>query len=363
MLGFLFHRIQPLGLFRVLLAIGAFLGLTGCQTARFYSQAARGQLEVLKRQVPVETLLKSPDTSPLLKKQLAQIQDLRDFAGEFLGLRSKGYYENYADLGRSHVVWNVFAAEEFSNEAKTWWYPLVGRLKYQGYFQKEMAMRYAETLRVEGLDVHVAPVSAYSTLGWFRDPILNTWSNYEEMRLAELVFHELAHRRLFIRGDTDFNEAFATATARIGVKRWLRAHGRIQDLTSYELLLKRDEALSAAVRSTRARLARIYAQYRIGVTTNSSTSGLQPDAVRTQKREFMEQLQKAFPKVFTELPNNASLAQIDTYERLVPGFERLYDRSGADLELYFSAVASLGKMPKDKRLEEIEWLVLLKPLE
>lgn len=359
----LFNRIQVVRWVWVLMAVAVVPWLTGCQTARFYSQAARGQLEVLRRQVPVQKLLKDPNTPQSLQKQLEQIQELRDFAGEFLRLPSKGYYEKYADLRRPFVVWNVFAADEFSNEAKTWWYPLVGRLKYQGYFQKDLASRYAEVLRAGGLDVHVGPVSAYSTLGWFRDPILNTWSNYEETRLAELVFHELAHRRLFVHGDTDFNEAFATATARIGVRRWLQAHGRIPDLKRYELQLKRSAEMSAAVRSTRARLARLYAQLRAGVGTNSAAPMPTADEVRRQKGELMGQLQKSFPTVFTEIPNNAWLVEIDTYERLVPGFERLYDRSGSDLELYYSAVKNLGKMPKDKRLEEIEWLALLKPLQ
>lgn len=354
-------RIQVASWLRVFLAIVALPWLLGCQTARFYSQAARGQFEVLRHQVPVRKLLSDPNTPVSLKKQLEHIQEIRDFAGEFLRLPAQGYFEKYADLGRPHVVWNVFAADEFSNEAKTWWYPLVGRLKYQGYFEKELAARYAEVLKADGLDVHIGPVSAYSTLGWFRDPILNTWSNYEETRLAELVFHELSHRRLFVRGDTDFNEAFATATARIGVRRWLQAHGRVQDLKRYELQLKKDADMSAAVRSTRARLAKLYAQFRVD-GTNSSSSALNPEEIRRQKRALMEQLQKAYPTVFNETPNNAWLVEIDTYERLVPGFERLYDRSGSDLELYFSAVKNLGKMPRDKRLEEIEWLALLQPL-
>lgn len=360
----LFYRgIQPRGLLRVWFALVTLFGLTGCQSARFYYQASRGQIEVLRRQVPVKPLLKDPQVDPTLKKQLIKIQELREFAGDFLKMPSSGYYEQYADLGRSHVVWNVFAAEEFSTEAKTWWYPLVGRLKYQGYFRKEMASQYADALRAQGLDVHVGPVSAYSTLGWFRDPILNTWAAFEETGLAELVFHELAHRRLFIRGDTDFNEAFATATARIGVRRWLQAHGRLQDLKHYEQQLKREESLSVAVRSTRTRLERIYAQSRIGTSTNAASASPPLDAIRKQKRELMEQLQRSFPQVFTEVPNNAWLAQIDTYERLVPGFERLHDRSGSDLELYFSAVKNLGRMPTAKRLEELEWLALLKPLE
>lgn len=358
-----YRRIQPRGFLRVWFALLTLFGLTGCQSVRFYHQASRGQLEVLRRQVPVKTLLSAPDVDPALKMQLSKIQELREFAGEFLKMPSSGYYEKYADLGRSHVVWNVFAAGEFSIEAKTWWYPLVGRLKYQGYFRKEMASQYAEALRGHGLDVHVGPVSAYSTLGWFRDPILNTWAAFEETRLAELVFHELAHRRLFIRGDTDFNEAFATATARIGVRRWLHAHGRLQDLKRYEQQLKREESLSVAVRSTRTRLERLYAQSQVHANTNAASVAPPLDGIRKQKRELMEQLQRTFPQVFTELPNNAWLAQIDTYERLVPAFERLYDRSGSDLELFYSAVKNLGKMPKAKRLEELEWLAMLKPLD
>jgi predicted aminopeptidase len=207
---------RPLGF--ALFAV-VFLSIaSGCQTSRFYTQAIRGQYDVLSRQVPISKFTNNPSTPPELKQRLQRVQALTEFASVFLKLPAEGYYQKYADLQRPHVVWNVFAADEFSIEAKTWWYPMVGSLKYQGYFRQELAENYATQLRHEGLDVYVGPVSAYSTLGWFRDPILNTWIGYEETHLAELVFHELSHRRLFIHGDTDFNEAFATATARIGVR-------------------------------------------------------------------------------------------------------------------------------------------------
>jgi predicted aminopeptidase len=124
-------------------------------------------------------------------------------------------------LGRRYALWNVYAAPEFSLEAKSWWYPVVGRLKYRGYFSEARARRLAAQLAKKGYDVHVGGVAAYSTLGWFRDPVLNTFIDYDEADLAELIFHELTHQRVFIAGDTEFNEALATTVAEEGARRWL----------------------------------------------------------------------------------------------------------------------------------------------
>lgn len=342
--------------FRSAAVCGLLALTTACHTGRFYWQAVRGQSDILVRQRSIAQLTNSPTVPASLKRQLQQVQQLSDFADRHLRLPSGGAYRKYADLERPYVVWNVFAADEFSVEAKTWWYPLVGRLKYQGYFQESRARDYSGELKARGLDVSIGPVKAYSTLGWFRDPVLNTWINDPDTELAELIFHELTHRKLFIPGDTDFNEAFATATSRICVKMWLEATGQVLELQLYTQRQQDDERFRRAVRSSREDLAALYATLRKPVGHEAPELEDQVQKARDQKRRIMEALQREFPEEFRHLPNNARLAQIDTYERYVPAFERLHQASASNLDAYFDAVRKIGKIPKSKRFETLERL-------
>ncbi|NNM30856.1 MAG: aminopeptidase, partial [Akkermansiaceae bacterium] len=217
----------------------ALLVLDGCETVQFYTQAAGGQAEILSRQKPIRTALQDGRTPPVVRERLALTAALRRFAREELALVPSVTYTTYADLGREHVVFVVFAAPEFSIEPKSWWYPVVGHQDYRGFFAEDDARRAARALRKDGYDVYVGGVDAYSTLGWFRDPVLNTFADYPELEYVELIFHELTHHKLYIKGHTDFNEAFATAVAREGVRRWLRARNEPGRLAAYERTLRR----------------------------------------------------------------------------------------------------------------------------
>src|SRR5439155_27160335 len=175
-----------------------------------------GQYALLTHQQSIEKLASAPATPSPLKEKLRLVQDLRVFAKQELRLPVDGHYRKYVDVHRAFVVWNVEAAPEFSLEPKSWWYPFVGRLEYRGYFSEGSARRYGSRLEKKGNDVHVGGVEAYSTLGSFADPVLNTFILDAEGDLAELIFHELAHDRVFARGDTNFNEAFATSVGQEG---------------------------------------------------------------------------------------------------------------------------------------------------
>jgi predicted aminopeptidase len=213
--------------------------ISGCHTASYYQQAASGQLEILSKREPIAELLADSQTRPALRDKLQLVLDLREFAEHELRLKTDGHYLLYADLGRRFVVWNVYAAPEFSLEPKKWWYPVVGSLKYRGFFSEEDAKRYGADMAKQGYDVYVGGVDAYSTLGWFKDPVLNTFIHHSPPELAELLFHELAHQRVFAKGDTDFNEAFATAVGEEGVRRWIAAHGDAEMRAQYEVALRR----------------------------------------------------------------------------------------------------------------------------
>jgi predicted aminopeptidase len=237
-----------IGLFAVVLVV------SGCRTLKFYGQAIKGQYQIFAHQQPVDEVIADPKTPDRLKHQLELLQKLRQFGEQELKLPVDGHYRKYVDVHRPYVVWNVQAAPQFSLEPKTWWYPLVGSLEYRGYFSERVATNYANDLRKKGYDVFVGGVDAYSTLGWFKDPVLNTFIYRPEPDLAEVIFHELGHQRLFARGDTDFNEAFATVVGQEGARRWLQSRGDTNSFNAYLISRRRNEQVVRLMMETRARL-------------------------------------------------------------------------------------------------------------
>ena len=213
---------------RVLIALALVAGaaaIGGCSSLGYYAQSIDGHFAMLRAARPIPEIVADPGTAEPLKQRLQRAQQIRAFASRELGLPENGSYRSYADLQRPFVVWNVFAAPELSLDLKQWCSPVVGCATYRGYFERDAAERAAVELRAEGYEVNVAGVPAYSTLGWFSDPLLNTFIGGTEGQLAGLVFHELAHQVVFVGGDTTFNESFATAVEREGVRRWLNANG------------------------------------------------------------------------------------------------------------------------------------------
>lgn len=318
-------------------------GLSSCETAHFYAQGIKGQLEILGHKQPVAKLLANPSTDARLRKQLAFTESLREFAIREFHLPARHAYDSYTDLKRPHVVWVVFAAPEFSVEPHKWTYPFLGKLDYRGYFNEKDARKLADELKQQGLDVIMGGVDAYSSLGYFNDPLLNTFIFDPEVDLAELLFHELTHRRLFVAGNTDFNEAFATATSQICVVRWLAATGRLSDLRLYQLRLREETMFTDEVLKTRAALAVLYAR------------PLPIETKRQRKAALLKKLSgriQAMPELAAEKGfqawarkplNNAQLNSISSYNALIPQFYALNKRCGGDLELYFKEAAKLKR--------------------
>lgn len=333
-------------------ALLAVLLIGSCGTAQFYRQALGGQMEIWRKSRPNDQVMADPAVADPVKKRLEFIEDLRSFAARELGLPTKSFGK-YCDLKRPYVVWVVFAAPEFSVEARSWWYPLVGSLKYRGFFNEEDAKAEGDRLKKKGLDVFVGGVEAYSTLGYFKDPVLNTFLHRSDFELAELVFHELTHAKVFIPGDTDFNEAFATANAENGVRRWLRSKGDLKGLKDYEAKLKKSREVIHLLLGTREKLREVY------VRTYPSV-----EAERLAKqRVFEDMLKQALsirPNV-TVAPkhtvnaaqkwNNARLNTVAAYYTLVPGFERLLQKHNGNLDAFYHEVSSMRKLSNDERLK------------
>lgn len=287
-------------------------------------------------------LLRHGVIDPQDANQLRLILELRDFAESNLDLRVGRSYLNYADLRRDHVVWSVFASPEFSLDPKTWKYPVVGALDYRGFFNADDAWRCASELESKGFDAYVAEVDAYSTLGWLPDPVLNTFIGYSEVELAELIFHELTHRRIYRSGETAFNEALATCVAEEGVLRWLRAREKWSALRDYESRLTKISAIYAEIKATRTALQALFAQ------PNSE------DHMRAQKRAILRDLQRRLKTLFSnwggrvpdswldKRPNNARLNASATYYEHVPMLKRhLLEEFDGDLQKFLDKMETV----------------------
>ena len=339
--------------------------MSGCQSLSYYGQAIKGQYGIVAHWESLDKLLADPKTPAPLKAKLQLVQSLRAFAKKDLKLPVDGHYQKYADVHRPFVVWNVEAAPEFSLEPKTWWYPFVGSLEYHGYFSERSARNYAARVQKKGCDIYVGGVTAYSTLGWFKDPILNTFIFDPEPDLAETIFHELGHQRVFASGDTDFNEAFATTVGQEGARRWLRAKGDRSAYEKYLAELRRARQFANLIMTTRERLLALYGDERTeegNVKAAKKKRTIPPEQLRGQKQYLINRLQQEYTQLkaqwggnteydewFAEPVNNAQLNSVAAYYDLVPGFERLLQHNGGDLEKFYEAADRLARDPKTER--------------
>ena len=340
------------------LALLAALALTGCATVEYYAQSVTGHLGLMFRARPIETVIAAPDTEPRLAARLRTALNIRDFASRVLGLPANASYRRYVDLDRRHVVWSVVAAPELSLEPRHWCFPVAGCLSYRGYFSESAAEGYAESLKSEGWDVTVAGVRAYSTLGWFDDPLLSSMVDLPEYFLAGIVFHELAHQRLYVPGDTEFNESLAVVIERAGVDRWIEAAGRAELSERYRIAAERRAAFLALVRDLRVDLEALYASSRSDAEKRAAKAE-RIDRLRARYAELREEWTSGptYDAWFERGVNNAAIALVSTYDRWVPALEALLARSGGDLEAFYRASDALAALPPAERrstLEELE---------
>ena len=342
-------------------ALGSLLlgvGLSGCSTTQFYWQAMKGQVSLIANQEQIEKVIARTDTTPALREKLQETLDLRQFAETELRLPVNGQYRKYVDVQRRFVVWNVHAAPAFSLEAKTWWYPLVGRLKYRGFFREDAAQKLAAEITAHGDDVYVGGVEAYSTLGWLKDPILSTFIHHESCDLAEILFHELAHQELFISGDTDFNEAFAVSVAQEGTRRWLHSRKSPEEVRRYNEDLRKERVFAQLVQRTRSQLDAIYRD--VAPNEAATTLAARKAAVIGEMSKSHDELRQSwggkspYDGWFSKSVNNAQLNTVATYMDLVPGFEKMIAAHGNDLPKFYAAVKKLGARTQAERRKALE---------
>ena len=330
-------------------AMALALTLGGCAQIRYYAQAAQGQYSLWSDARPIDDWLGDPATDARLKARLQKAQLIRRFAVRELGLPDNGSYKNYAALKRPFVLWNVVATPELSLAPIQWCFPIAGCVSYRGYYSKEDAQEYAAGLRAEGDDVQVGGVPAYSTLGWFDDPVLSSFINYSDAELARMIFHELAHQMVYVPGDSQFNEAFATAVEEAGVQRWLDLYGDAAMRADYLRYSARRQDFLALLRTHRDALAAVYAQE------------IPDQQKRAEKARIFAALQEdyqvlkvswggyaGYDRWFAEPLTNANLASIATYNDLLPALRALLLREKT-FPKFYAAVRTLAQYHSDQR--------------
>jgi predicted aminopeptidase len=334
---------------RALLYAGCLL-LSGCGTT-YLLQAGNGELRVLRARVPIATLIADPHTAAPLRARLTEVSAARAFAAAELHLPDNKSYTTYADIGRPFVVWNVVATPEFSVNPRVWCFPVAGCVAYRGYFSEQRAREFAAQLAVGGFDVVVDGVPAYSTLGKFSDPVLSSMLRYDDEELAATIFHELAHQLLYVRNDSEFNEAFATTVEDTGLERWLAHQAEPGRIAQFRERRAQAREFLGLLGAARARLVRLYAT---AVPRDELRAGkVQILAALSGEIRALEKRQGVHYPLYDEWIaaglNNARLASVATYFDCVPGFERLLAENDHDLPRFYAAVRALAQAPRATR--------------
>jgi predicted aminopeptidase len=342
----------------VVAALTVAVTLAACatfETVDYYWQGAAGQLELLTRSQPIPEVIGKSDAA--LAARLKRIREIREFASHELGLPDNGSYTRYTDLGRPYVTWNVFATPELSLKPHQWCFPIAGCVNYRGYFQEAEAKGESTRLKAAGDDVYVGGVPAYSTLGWFDDPVLSSFVSWPETEVARLIFHELAHQLIYVKSDSTFNESYATVVEEAGLARWLASRHDSQ----LERLAARADRMRGVFRelvgTTRAKLAEIYA------------SNASDDDKRRAKRDIVAAMKAAYESAkqgepglsgydrwFAQQPNNAALAAVGLYTDRVPAFRELLHESNDNLPAFYQRVRELAARPKRQRDAQLDAL-------
>lgn len=330
------------------LALGAVL-LGSCSSAEFYWQGISGQLDLLRRAQPIPEVLDSAQ-DPGVKHKLERVLAIRDYASRELGLPDNDSYRRYSDLGRRYVLWNVFATPELSLTPRQWCFPVAGCVNYRGYFAEADAQAEATRLGATGDDVHVGGVPAYSTLGYFADPMPSTFLRYPDFEIARLIFHELAHQVVYAKDDTVFNESFAVTVEEEGVRRWLAAQHDPELEAQFAISQRYREGFAALIEHTRAKLAAVYGG-EADDAAKLEAKGAVFDGMRAEYAQLKQAWggSAAYDSWFAQGPNNASIAAVGLYTQKVPQFQALLAAEGGDLPRFYARVKVLAALPKAER--------------
>ena len=326
--------------------------LSACSSPAYYLQAISGQKKLMQSRQDIQSVLDDPATPAGLAGQLETAGQIKAFAQNTLGLPVEDNYTSYVEVEGDALVWNVIATGEFSLQPKKWCFPVAGCVPYRGFFNRQKAQDSANRLSRKGMDVIVSPAAAYSSLGWFKDPLLSTMLSGSDIRLAAYLFHELAHQRLYVKNDGLFNEGYASFVEDTGVRLWLESNQQQEGLQKWLQLQDASKDFASLIGETRTQLSRLY------------RSGASDTVMRQRKAEIFAVLEHDYQQLsdknwqgkryysawFDEPLNNARLALFNTYEGSLCAFEGLWDKSGGDWQEFHHLAETKARLPKNQRL-------------
>jgi len=330
------------------------LWLGACQT-NYYTHLIKGQSKILGDRQSIASLIDEPKTQALLKDRLILTQEIIKFAQSELQITTDNKYTSYVNLQRPYVIMSLMATPEFSLTPYTWCYPLIGCASYRGYFSRKMAHTQQQALQDQGYITALRGVSAYSTLGWFADPLLSSFIFYDKNQYVELLFHELAHSQIYIGNDTAFNESFATFVGLVGLKQWQLAHGEVynaKDDTWFKLV--------NFLQPYRLKLEALYASHPMtGSVELKNNEAI--EQMRQAKHALYAEIKAAYaqeklswskPRLYDQWMasiNNPKMASLADYTQWVLAFEQLYVLNHANISDFYKSVEKLGNLPYDQR--------------
>lgn len=338
-----------------LVALALSLIMSGCSSVSYYTQSVVGHSRLMLARTSLDNAIKraSEDNNTLLVEQLTLARQLRDFAVSELGLPDNRSYKSYVALEREFPVWAVVAAPEFSLAPRQWCYPVIGCASYRGYFKKAAADHYVDKLQQQGFETSLGGVGAYSTLGWFADPVLPSMLRYGNVDFAETMFHELAHQQLYINGDSAFNEAFATVVGEHGAVRWLSITAP-EKLLAYSQLLSARNDFNQLLESIKTELTSVY-QEELPVDQKRAAKLAVYKRLQMQYAELKQQRwdgKQWFDRWFEKPINNARLAAFATYRSQVPALQSLLAECDGDLFKFYDVLSNVTKVDGAVELPE-----------
>jgi predicted aminopeptidase len=323
--------------------------ISGCSSVGYYWQAIHGHFAIVAREQPITKVLQQRDLDPVLRHKLELVEQARQFASAKLALPDNGSYTQYADLKRPFVTWNVIATPAFSVTPRHWCYLFAGCFNYRGYFHKEDALGFAKQLKQEGFDVAVAGAWAYSTLGWFDDPVLNTMLQHDDTDVIGTLFHELGHQTVYVKDDSSFNEAFANAVEQEGLRRWYLHIDQPARYQAYLLRQRQRDDVIHMLEDTRAKLRTLYAQALSAVQKRQQKHALFAALKQRYQTWRAQHRYSGYDHWMQQDLNNAHLALVATYSDKVPAFLVMLAAQHGNLPAFYREAKRIGAMPAKQR--------------
>jgi predicted aminopeptidase len=344
--------------FTVTLSLAALLAMllnSGCAAPSYYSQAVAGHIQLMKQRQDIQQILDSGAADPELTQKLQLSLEIRSFAVAELDLPDNDSYTQFVSTGQDAVTWNVLAAPEFSLAPKKWCFLVSGCVPYRGYFKAGDAERFAKNLDDKGFDTFVSPAIAYSTLGWFDDPLVDTMFRYDDAQLAGFIFHEMAHQKLYVKGDTSFNEAYARFVEDSGLERWLAARDAGIEHDESRWSAQTAQRFNALIQSLRHQLEQLYASDQAPAELRAGKSRI----FKAFKNDYRQLVTKhaggkdPYRHVFAGDLNNASLVLVNAYEGGSCAFENLFREAAEQMAEFHRLAAAKARQSATARSD---WL-------